>query len=76
MLYVILATGRRGETGVEERFFQAQKQAQSFTVWFGGRPLPPTLLTFELTLPDAVFHSAGVTGQQFCNDFNGSWNVF
>ena len=20
--------------------------------------------------------AAGVTGQQFCNDFNGSWNVF
>jgi hypothetical protein len=35
MLYVILVTGRPGETGVEERFFQAQNQAQSFTVWFG-----------------------------------------
>ena len=21
-------------------------------------------------------YSAGVTGQQFCNDFKGSWNVF
>jgi hypothetical protein len=60
MLYVVLATGRPGETGVEERFFQAQKQAQSFTVWFGKHSFhrlatPPTLLTFDSTLPDAVF---------------------
>jgi hypothetical protein len=30
MLYVVLATGGPGETGAEDRFFQAQKQAQSF----------------------------------------------
>jgi hypothetical protein len=60
MLYVVLATGRPGETGVEERFFQAQKQAQSFTVWFGRHSFhrtatAPHTVAFESTLPDAVF---------------------
>jgi hypothetical protein len=30
MLYAVLGTGRPGETGVRDRFFQAPKQAQSF----------------------------------------------
>jgi len=30
MLYAVLVTGRPGETGVRDRFFQAHKQAQSF----------------------------------------------
>ena len=36
LIYVVLATGRPGETGVEERFSQAQKQAQSFPVGSAG----------------------------------------
>jgi hypothetical protein len=32
MLYVVLAAGRPGETGPQDRFFQARKQAQSFPV--------------------------------------------
>jgi len=46
MLYVVLPTGEPGETGTQDRFFQAQKQAQSFPVGsagmhFIGRPLWP-----------------------------------
>jgi hypothetical protein len=52
MLYVALATGGPGETGIQDRFFQAQKQAQSFPVGsagihFIGLPLWPHVgLTF------------------------------
>jgi hypothetical protein len=50
MLYVVLATDGPGETGIQDRFFQAQKQAQSFPVGsagihFIGLPLWPTLRT-------------------------------
>jgi hypothetical protein len=46
MLYVVLAAGRPGETGPQDRFFQARKQAQSFPVGsagthFVGLPLWP-----------------------------------
>ena len=59
MLYVVLATGGPGETGIEERFFQAQEQAQSFTVGsagihFIGLPGGPRCQTFESTRTDAV----------------------
>jgi hypothetical protein len=36
MLYVVLPTGEPGETGTQDRFFQAQKQAQSFPVGSAG----------------------------------------
>jgi hypothetical protein len=53
MLYVVLAADGPGETGIQDRFFQAQKQAQSFPVGsagihFIGLPLWPHVgLTFE-----------------------------
>jgi hypothetical protein len=59
MSYVVLVTGGPGEIGIQDRFFQAQKQhdrsrlvRQAFTSPAGHCP---TLLTFESTLPDAVF---------------------
>jgi hypothetical protein len=61
MLYVVLATGGPGETGIEDRFFQAQKQAQSFPVGSGGihfigLPLwPHAGPTFEPRRTDTVF---------------------
>ena len=58
MLYVIPASGGPGETGVEERFVQAQKQAQLFpvgpaSIHFIDLPLWPRRL--ESTRADAVF---------------------
>ena len=61
MLYVVLPTGEPGETGTQDRFFQAQKQAQSFAVdsagiHFIGLPLwPHAGLTFDSRRTDTVF---------------------
>src|SRR5262250_1497496 len=52
MLYAVLATGRPGETGVRDRFFQAQKQAQSFRL--GSRILrAPIQSLYETALSNS-----------------------
>jgi hypothetical protein len=72
MLYMILATGGRGETGTQDRFFQAQKQAQSFPVSSAGMHfigLPPWSragLTFESRRTDTVFTLGPEEGGPLC----------
>jgi hypothetical protein len=73
MLYVVLATGRSGETGIEERFFQAQKTGTIVHGWFGRHPFQrpatadPARLTFESTRTDAVFTLGPEEGEPLCS---------
>ena len=68
MLYMVLATGEPVETGSQDRFFQAQKQAQSFPVgsagmhFIAGHCGPHTRMPFSLLGPENPCAAPGRTG--------------